>query len=76
MVGRLCVPLIPLDVQHLSARLMVVKAPGTEIARALAMLFGAQRVRTGIGPERDITPVTPRRGPFEEAWSHAETHGA
>jgi hypothetical protein len=72
MVDSICVPIIPLDVQHISARLMVVKAPSAEIARALAMLLWTKRVRTGTGPERDVTPLAPCHGPSKRAWSHAE----
>jgi hypothetical protein len=64
-----------LEVQHLSALLRVVHAPGAESARALAMLFWAQRVRTGTGPERDVTPWATLHGPAERAGSPAEAYG-
>ena len=72
----LCLAVIRLAVQHTSAPLMVVKAPGAEIASTLTMLFWAQRVRTGTRPERDVTPLAPLHGPSERACSHAEARGA
>jgi hypothetical protein len=72
--GSFSVPIMPRDVHQSAARLLMVHAPGAESARALAMLLWTERVRTEIGPERDITPGAPRRGRFERAWSHAEAH--
>src|SRR5690349_17745397 len=57
MVGRLWWSVIRRALHHLVARLIAEEAPGAEIAGALAMLFWAQGVRTGIRPKRDITPL-------------------
>ncbi len=55
--------------------LRVVAAPGAEIASALAVRLLAQRVRTGAGPEGDVTPGATLHGTSQSVWPHVEAHG-
>jgi hypothetical protein len=52
----------------------MVVTPRAESARALAMGLAALRVRTRLGPERDVTPVATLPGSAERDWLHEETH--
>jgi hypothetical protein len=52
----------------------MVETPHAEIARALAMGLVALRVRTWLGPERDVTPVATLPGSAERVWLHEEAH--
>ncbi len=54
----------------------MVVTPRAESARALAMGLAALRVRTRLGPERDVTPLAPLSGSSKRVWPHEETHRA
>ena len=64
------------NVDNIHALLMVLAAPGAEIASALAVLFSALWVRTGSGAEGDVTPLATLHGPSEGVWPHVVAHGA
>lgn len=52
----------------------MVVTPYAESARALAVGLTALRVRTRLGPERDVTPVATLPGSAERVWPHEEAH--
>ena len=54
----------------------MVATPRAEIARALAMPLEALRVRTQLGPERDVTPLATLPGFSERVWPHEEAQRA
>ena len=52
----------------------MVVTPRAESAHALAMGLAALRVRTRLGPERNVTPLATLPGPAERVWPHEEAH--
>ena len=52
----------------------MVATPHAEVARALSMRLTTLRVRTPLGPERDVTPVATLPGSSARVWSDAKAH--
>jgi len=55
-------------VEHLWQRLPLLVTPCAEIAGALAMRLAALRVRTPLGPERDVTSSAPLPHASKRVW--------
>jgi hypothetical protein len=59
---------------NISRLLLMVATPHAEVARALTMRLATLRIRTRLGPKRDVTPVATLLGSSARVWSDEKVH--